>query len=197
MVKDEDEIRSRLEMLRLSWQELLALESIYGDNALNLESMGGLRTLQPGPKLEGAELLWNKFSHPKHSFCSWLAFLNRLSTKDNLRGSFNGNKYCCWCESEKESGHHLFFICAVGKPIHFFLEIININVCWNSWEDIIEWFKRRSWRGKDEKTILAFIINAAIYETWRARNKRIFLEDNTSVEQLILNIWKVIKARSY
>ncbi|CAM8891269.1 unnamed protein product [Rhodiola kirilowii] len=64
VVKNGDEIRSRLEMLRLSWQEvelsvdqfsvndqlqedeLLALESIYGDNALNLESMGGLRTFQ-------------------------------------------------------------------------------------------------------------------------------------------------------
>ncbi|KAL9690411.1 hypothetical protein QQ045_010809 [Rhodiola kirilowii] len=145
--------------------------------------------------MEGADLIWNKISHPRHSFCAWLAFRNRLPTKDNLKGIHHENNVCSWCQVEEESERHLFFNCTVLRPLHWFLNLINITACWDSWEGLIYWFKRRAWGSKAEKTTAAFIINAAIYETWRARNQRIFKNDSTPAEHLIKRIWNLLRLK--
>ncbi|KAL9667021.1 hypothetical protein QQ045_001366 [Rhodiola kirilowii] len=150
---------------------------------------------QSGQRMEGADLIWNKFSHPRHIFCAWLAFRNRLPTKDNLKGIHHDNNVCCWCQVEEESERHLFFNCTVLKPLHWFLNLINISAYWDSWEGLIDWFKRRAWGSKAEKITAAFIINAAIYETWRARNQRIFLNDSTPAEHLIKRIWNLLRLK--
>ncbi|KAL9667880.1 hypothetical protein QQ045_002249 [Rhodiola kirilowii] len=46
-----------------------------------------------------------------------------------------------------------------------------------------------------EKTTASFIINAVIYESWRARNRRIFLEDSSSEEQLMARIWNLLRLK--
>ncbi|KAL9675480.1 hypothetical protein QQ045_003682 [Rhodiola kirilowii] len=150
---------------------------------------------QPGSLMDGADMLWNSVSHPKHSFCSWLALRNRLPTKDNLIFLFPGETACCWCNSEEESIKHLFFNCTLVKPIHWFLRMIKINAVWDSFEGLIRWFKRRSWASLAEKNVAAFIVNAAIYESWRARNKRIFLGDNSTAEQLMHRIWNILRLK--
>ncbi|KAL9691290.1 hypothetical protein QQ045_011710 [Rhodiola kirilowii] len=149
----------------------------------------------PSDSKEWAKLIWNKLSIPKHSFSAWLAVLNKLPTRERLRGEYQGEISCCWCNREVEDGEHIFFNCLTLKPICYYLEILGIKVRWSSWENLHEWLQRRRWRSSAEKTLCCFIINAAIYESWRARNQRIFVEDTTTPEELRNHILKLLNGK--
>ncbi|KAL9674855.1 hypothetical protein QQ045_003054 [Rhodiola kirilowii] len=118
--------------------------------------------------------------------------MSRLPTKDRLKGTVHGGMYCCWCNTEAETVEHLFLKCYVLKPIFSFLEILEIFVCWNSFTDMVDWLNTHAWRSNAEKKVAYFILNAVMYETWRARNMRIFLEDSASTEDLKRRIGKLI-----
>ncbi|KAL9663263.1 hypothetical protein QQ045_028102 [Rhodiola kirilowii] len=57
---------------------------------------------------------------------------------------------------------------------------------------MVDWLNTHSWRCNAKKKVTYFIINAVMYETWRARNMRIFMEDSASPEDLKRRIGKLI-----
>ncbi|KAL9670849.1 hypothetical protein QQ045_008408 [Rhodiola kirilowii] len=120
------------------------------------------------------ELVWNGVSHPKHSFCTWLAIQKKLYTRDRIWGLVEDQRNCKFCNSELESVDHVFFLCRGLIPLHKYLEIVGIHTHWNKWEDLIQWQHNMQWRSKEEKMAVFFIITLATYETWKARNYKIF-----------------------
>ncbi|KAL9687736.1 hypothetical protein QQ045_032143 [Rhodiola kirilowii] len=46
-----------------------------------------------------AELVWNGVSHPKHSFCTWLAIQNKLYTRDRIWSLVEDQRHCSFCNS--------------------------------------------------------------------------------------------------
>ncbi|CAM8886477.1 unnamed protein product [Rhodiola kirilowii] len=145
------------------------------------------------PSKEWAECIWNVLAHPKHSFCAWLAILDRLPTRARLRGIDPVDRRCCWCSEVVEDGAHLFFQCRVSTHISGYLELIDIHVRWNSWDEVIAWISSNIWSCRAQKLVAFFIITAAIYEVWRARNKCIFEGDRASLEGVKKLIWRMLK----
>ncbi|KAL9683104.1 hypothetical protein QQ045_014919 [Rhodiola kirilowii] len=125
-------------------------------------------------------MIWNDLAHPKHSFCAWLAILDRLPTRERLRWLGNDKRSCCWCNELTESGNHLFLQCTVSAPIYRYLSLIGILKQWSSWEELIDWKNRKRWRCGSQKLLAFFIITAAIYQVWRARNQLIFEGENSN-----------------
>ncbi|KAL9663737.1 hypothetical protein QQ045_019128 [Rhodiola kirilowii] len=71
--------------------------------------------------------------------------------------------------------------------------MVGIQAHWNNWEDLIQWQLNSQWRSKGEKLVVFFIISVATYETWKARNYRIFREETTSKEHIWRFILKILR----
>ncbi|KAL9679552.1 hypothetical protein QQ045_017417 [Rhodiola kirilowii] len=168
----------------------------WRSNSAPFSSKGAYALLMVGdePK-EWADIIWNDLAHPKHSFCVWLAVRDRLPTRARLRGLGISDRRCCWCSEEEEKGDHLFFQCRVSPHISSFLELIGIIVRWRSWDEVIAWKDSFIWRCGSQKKVAFFIITAATYEVWRARNKAIFEGDSSSLEAVSGLIGRMLKLK--
>lgn len=67
---------------------------------------------QQGAKLNWSKLIWFQHSVPRHSFISWLALQNRLTTLDKVMSwGSRQDPTCCFCKVADEIRDHLLFIC--------------------------------------------------------------------------------------
>ena len=57
-----------------------------------------------------ANVVWEQWSLPRHSFSLWLAILGKLKTRDRLL-FLSSDPICPLCENAEESHAHLFFNC--------------------------------------------------------------------------------------
>ncbi|KAL9659538.1 hypothetical protein QQ045_024345 [Rhodiola kirilowii] len=74
------------------------------------------------------ELVWNSLSIPKHSFCAWLAVMNRLQTKDRMRADGVDDVWCGWCSTGLETNEHILILpMPAFLPICIYLEIMGIK----------------------------------------------------------------------
>ncbi|KAL2934263.1 hypothetical protein RDABS01_017382 [Bienertia sinuspersici] len=65
-----------------------------------------------GNKIHWGKAVWCSSAVPKHQFMTWLAFRQRLLTRDRLkRMNLVEDQRCCLCNSEDETHSHLFFDC--------------------------------------------------------------------------------------
>ncbi|KAL2933787.1 hypothetical protein RDABS01_016906 [Bienertia sinuspersici] len=68
------------------------------------------------PKIHWDKVIWNTAAVPKHQFLTWLAFKQRLFTKDRLaKIGILEDQACCLCNNGDESHLHLFFECDYSK----------------------------------------------------------------------------------
>ncbi|CAI9115068.1 OLC1v1015902C1 [Oldenlandia corymbosa var. corymbosa] len=72
-----------------------------------------------GEKFEAAPIIWSKFSVPKHSLISWLAWRGRLLTCDKLEKMQVAvdDPTCILCNKTRETGLHLFFACTFSQQL--------------------------------------------------------------------------------
>ncbi|XP_074291435.1 uncharacterized protein LOC141618228 [Silene latifolia] len=121
-----------------------------------------------GDKVQWFELVWHKWSTPKHSILAWLYHHNGLNLKEKLqRLGIIEEDTCCICGLASETKEHLFFRCqysmkvieAVGTRLNIRLPTQNLpQSC-------------RSCSGSKNKIgILSAIINACMYNIWKQRN---------------------------
>ncbi|KAL9686472.1 hypothetical protein QQ045_023932 [Rhodiola kirilowii] len=146
-------------------------------------------------KVNWNNLVWNGVAHPKHSFCTWLAIQKRLYTRDRIWGLEEEQRICSCCNLELESVDHIFFNCRGLNPINMYLEMVGIHVIWNKWEDVMQWQHTKSWRSQAEKSAVFFIITLATYETWKARNHKIFRDEAANKHHLWSLILKIIRMK--
>ena len=56
--------------------------------------------------------VWNRWNVPKHSVILWLAWQNRLTTRERvIRYMTSIESHCIYCSSQVEDINHLFFRC--------------------------------------------------------------------------------------
>ncbi|VFQ86115.1 unnamed protein product [Cuscuta campestris] len=61
--------------------------------------------------------IWKPYIPPRYSFCAWLIFRNRISTKTSLHFIAMENRTCELFHKEEETAQHLFFICETSTLI--------------------------------------------------------------------------------
>uniref|UniRef100_A0A803L3S2 Reverse transcriptase zinc-binding domain-containing protein n=1 Tax=Chenopodium quinoa TaxID=63459 RepID=A0A803L3S2_CHEQI len=73
------------------------------------------------PDLTGCnwdKLVWEKWAAPKHKFIGWIAWHNRLMTRDRLlRFGTPTDASCLLCGDMQEDHEHLFFKCKYSQMI--------------------------------------------------------------------------------
>ncbi|XP_074299504.1 uncharacterized protein LOC141630619 [Silene latifolia] len=121
-----------------------------------------------GQEVNWANLVWNRWSIPKHSLISWIYQHNSLNTNGKLyRLGISEVDTCYICEAADETEDHLFFACdysvKVLKELGDWLRISLPKT------DILHW---RLTRGSSliRRDLLNATINACIYHVWHQRN---------------------------
>ncbi|XP_019092278.1 PREDICTED: uncharacterized protein LOC109129106 [Camelina sativa] len=146
-----------------------------------------------------AEVNWHKgvwFSHctPKHSFCTWLAAQNRLSTGDRVaQWSRIDPGNCVFCNNTAESRDHLFFSC------HFSSEVwqasaknIYKNCFSTSWNSVVD-AACSNWPDQKICYLARSVLQATVYTLWHERNGRKHGEPPNPPSRLIQQIDKQIR----
>ena len=69
-------------------------------------------------KVNWHRLIRAAFVVPKHAFISWMAILNRLSTKERIKSwGLEIEETCVLCRNVVETGEHLFFGCDFSRGL--------------------------------------------------------------------------------
>ncbi|XP_075097840.1 uncharacterized protein LOC142175160 [Nicotiana tabacum] len=139
--------------------------------------------------------LWKKVltgskAIPKHRFILWLEVHRKLATFDRLeRWGVTVPKECVLCTTkEEESMEHIWFRCDYARTIWtLLLQWLNEKHQIGSWEEEIEWLKRRT-ANKTRGEILIFLFTAMVYHVWAERNKRRFQGEIVASNQRIKDI---------
>lgn len=123
------------------------------------------------PRLDWSRGIWFKHVTPKITFFTWLATLNRLSTRDRLV-TWNSNIQldCILCNKAEESRDHLFFDCLcsseIWKRLTFRLLGHNFTSEWSHLTQLLE--------DPAFDIIIIFLIKntfqTTIYHIWKERN---------------------------
>ena len=121
-------------------------------------------------------MLWFQYHIPKSSVISWMAVLNRLSTKDRLVSWGMSIEECClFCHQEKETRDHLFFGCGHSKSLwQMVLNHCKLHKRLAEWNEELQWTVCKL-KGRALVSIILHIAwNAFIYHMLRERNNRLY-----------------------
>lgn len=128
--------------------------------------------------MQEADLVWNSIMMPRHRFIVWLAYQNRLLTKERLQklNMLIGDEKCNLCVDEQvETQQHLFVECAWTREVQKALfRWSGIPFRCQTVQHTLQWLKRRNWK-KFHKEVAAAIFGAVIYHIWKARNWKHFM----------------------
>ncbi|GKV32308.1 hypothetical protein SLEP1_g40922 [Rubroshorea leprosula] len=134
-------------------------------------------------------LIWFSQAIPKHSFISWLAILNRLSTKAQQRKwTPSIVDTCVLCNNEPETIEHLFFKCSYTQKIWKTLSAMAGIPLTNSWQGLLHWMGKKVSRKSLQNTLVKLAWNAAMYHTWRERNKRIHQKHFKADDEIVYEV---------
>ncbi|KAJ9565118.1 hypothetical protein OSB04_001084 [Centaurea solstitialis] len=148
------------------------------------------------PKLSWTKKVWFKGHIPKHSFCLWLACLNRLPTQDqNMSWKHEPpDLRCSLCNLCMDSHAHLFFECVYAQTVW---QGVRMQVGWidapSNWDMILENLCNPAL--PPTKLMHRLALAATVYMVWNERNRRIFTENKTMEIQLIRNIMDAVLNR--
>ena len=93
---------------------LVSRRKVYSDPNRKLFYFTNLQSFVGNvPKILEANLIWTAIMLPKQRFIVWLAYQERLLTKERLRLNINiDNNKCCLCEEDQdETQIHMFAEC--------------------------------------------------------------------------------------
>lgn len=161
-------------------------------------TLGYEKLIGTAERWEIAELLWNKYAVPKHSFISWLIVQNRIMTKDRLqsRGVDLEDMNCILCRTgSPESTEHLFIQCTwindIWKEMQNWLGVQTQN---NGIKGLLLKIKKKKWV-RDTKELIATAYEAVVYQTWIARNSLIFRKKRLEEANVIQQVKNEMKER--
>ncbi|KAL2922721.1 LINE-1 retrotransposable element ORF2 protein [Bienertia sinuspersici] len=150
--------------------------------------------------------VWDRWSIPKHSFCSWLAIQNRLKTKERLmQHGVLQDDICSLCGGGAETINHLYFECQYTKRV---LELVTswlgLGRTYQDLDSVFKWINRRLSQQKVKKKVWNAAINAIVYCIWQVRNSMIWRnqkqqEDHTAkqIKFLVLSRLNKLRGRKF
>ncbi|XP_010683654.1 uncharacterized protein LOC104898295 [Beta vulgaris subsp. vulgaris] len=142
---------------------------------------------EPNIQVSWKRLVCNNRATPKSIFITWLAVLNRLSTKTIFaQWSLVSDTTCELCNNGEEDIHHLFFQCEYSgeiwrkclsilkkprNPVSFMEEVlIAANHC-----------RRRHKKNK----LYGMMFTEAIYNIWMQHNQKIFEGQHKTTDHIV------------
>lgn len=169
----------------ISWHNLQApcvnLSTIWAD----------VRTVGSAPRIMA---VWNPLSVPRCSFTPWLAFKNRLLTKDRMvQFGMNVDDQCILCKPHIETRNHMFSECV------FFDAVMQCMPCAliGNWDDYING-RITSHNVKIKKLLDFLFLAVAIHQTWRDRNERLHGDGSgCTVTEVALRIKRMVRERVF
>ncbi|XP_052623753.1 uncharacterized protein LOC128129113 [Lactuca sativa] len=143
------------------------------------------------------DLVWYNNCIPRNSFILWLAVLNRLKTRDRVRGwEVAGNLLCPFCDNMPDSHNHLFFNCEYSSRIwKYFCSKVGLNLSAVEWNDLIFMLSSMLKLKTGENLIIKCMIASCVSHIWRERNSRLFGSSIISVEGIIASIENEIRLK--
>ncbi|XP_050238425.1 uncharacterized protein LOC126687917 [Mercurialis annua] len=142
-------------------------------------------------------LIWNKHSVPRFSFLLWLAMRRKMRTKDRLfKWKVVEDEVCIFCNHDAETIDHCLFECEYVKKI--WDKLLPICSCPGNiltWRRLISWFSNRAVGKNAAAAMRRIILSATVYYDWRARNKKIFANENPDSAAIINNVRNVVLAK--
>ena len=133
---------------------------------------------------------------PRHSFITWLAILNKLSTHDRIMLYTRGPLACVLCHTAMETHDHLFFKCSYSSFIwQGFLVTMDLSHPVLSWNSFVNWASK-AWKQKKPQLIIQkMCLGMAVYSIWKERNARSFKFEAKSKERVFQEITRQISTQ--
>jgi hypothetical protein len=123
-----------------------------------------------------ANVVWEQWSLPRHSFSLWLAMLGKLRTRDRLQ-FLSSDSICPLCQNADESHVHLFFNCdwssSLWRKARHWLKL-HSNMSSLSRATRVLQNNKKELQPRMRRVSLVVLV----YLIWEERNTRIF--DNTA-----------------
>ncbi|XP_073263899.1 uncharacterized protein [Populus alba] len=127
-----------------------------------------------------ANVVWEQWSLPRHSFSLWLAMLGKLQTRDRLQ-FLSPDPICPLCQSADESHAHLFFNCdwssSLWRKVRFWLKLYSNMASLSRATSVLQ-NNKKGLQPRMRRVSLVVLV----YLIWEERNKRIFESTSKSVE---------------
>jgi ribonuclease HI len=150
---------------------------------------------KPGLVLHWAELIWQNFIPPSHSFVAWRLILNKLPTDENLRArGCTIVSACPLCLTDNDSSFHLFLHCPFALALWNWMNItFNVTVDLSSPTSLI--LGCSAFHAQLNDLLLAGIIHT-LHTLWLARNGVLFSNAKISVHAATTKVRTAIKLSS-
>ena len=131
--------------------------------------------------------VWDRLTMPKHRIILWLVLLDRLRTRDRLwKLHIVPTRDCLLCHGIEETASHLFFGCQFSSAC---LEYIKEWIQWKSkkinLEELLKWINKSKRSSRFRKDVQRAIVAACVYQIWRARNEKLWIQKIENVEQTV------------
>ena len=139
--------------------------------------------------------VWFKGCIPKHGFCMWMAFHNRLPTQDRiiLWKQEPPDMKCALCEQVVDSHRHLFFTCPFSVTIwRQIKKEVDLYGFYEDWDAIVDALDP----GRGPKLLIQKLaLEATVYFIWRERNRRLFQDVKKTEVHIVQGIRDVVMLR--
>lgn len=150
-------------------------------------------------KVPWYHLIWLNGIIPKHSFISWLAIYDRLSTRARQHKYTSHITPFCSFYGQVEIRYHLFFAYAFTSQIQRAIQarFPKLQGSGITWDQFVLWgstaLKRKTKRNTESK--LAW--HASLYHVWLERNSRFHNNSFKSVDVITSLIFSVVECKIF
>ena len=144
-------------------------------------------------KVEWANTTWNRATTPRSRFIMWLAYQDRLKTKQKLlnMGMIEDN-ICPICCTQTETKDHFFFSYEFSRQ---YIDMLRqwLKVMWNvrSLKDLY----RKCCMPRSKVKVIEAILGNLVYAIWRARNEVVWLKQVITVRRVFVTVKQESKLR--
>ncbi|XP_018435276.1 uncharacterized protein LOC108807488 [Raphanus sativus] len=150
-------------------------------------------------EVDWAEVVWNSYGIPRHSFHTWLMLLDRCPTRDRmLRWGLAVSPLCLLCNNAPESRNHLYFEC------NFAFELWGMSArrCGiapsRTWTDTVDQLRSlpSARSSRPHKLLLLLAWQSTLYWLWIERNARLHSNVFRSTDSIFKTIDLQIRNRT-
>lgn len=130
------------------------------------------------------DMVWNRFTIPKHKFIFWLICKNKIQTKCRLSKWLPIDTQCMLCRNSEETLDHLFCTCTFSRGVytgiqdwcHYKFEGGTVN-------EMIDHIQRIA--PKKRQRGIAAVFAACLYNIWKCRNQALHNNTLTPTEEAV------------
>ena len=139
--------------------------------------------------------VWFKHATPRHSFITWVAMKEGLSTGERMQ-NWNGNinAACVLCQEPVETLRHLFFECSYSEQIwNVLMRGVMEDQYTADWRRLLRLMIRDSSWSRVKFFTIKYMFQLAVHTIWCERNKRRHGEESCPAVVLIKRMDKTMR----